>query len=211
VWQKRKASVNQANVGWRDGYLGSENNWGSLPQQGDPRYANIVNRPGPNDVYQVPQNASYDITDIDRERINGQLVLQLRPTDTLTATFDYTYSQNTVRARTNSVGIWFNFNDVSSQWTDGPVAGPVFYAEHFGANEGKDLSYSAALTENRSINRSIGGNLKWEGIDRLTLELDAHHSTADPSPTIPMAPAFRWARRCSALPTRRSISPTTCR
>ncbi|MCW1987620.1 UNVERIFIED_ORG: TonB-dependent receptor [Sphingomonas sp. R1F5B] len=185
VWQKRKASNNQANVGWRDGYLGSENNWGSLPQQGDPRYANIVNRPGPNDVYQVPQNASYDITDIDRERINGQLVLQLRPTDTLTATFDYTYSQNTVRARTNSVGIWFNFNDVSSQWTDGPVAGPVFYAEHFGANEGKDLSYSAALTENRSINRSIGGNLKWDGIDRLTLELDAHHSTAESKPNNP--------------------------
>src|SRR3546814_2831375 len=28
-YQRRKASVNQANVGWRDGYLGSENNWRS--------------------------------------------------------------------------------------------------------------------------------------------------------------------------------------
>src|SRR3546814_6983231 len=59
-YQKRKASVNQANVGWRDGYLGSENNWGSLAQPGDPRYDNITNRPEGNDVYQVPQNASYD-------------------------------------------------------------------------------------------------------------------------------------------------------
>ena len=32
-YQRRKASMNQANVGWRDGYLGSENNWGSLPSQ----------------------------------------------------------------------------------------------------------------------------------------------------------------------------------
>jgi len=35
AYQKRKASVNQANVGWRDGYLGSENNWGSLAQVGE--------------------------------------------------------------------------------------------------------------------------------------------------------------------------------
>src|SRR3546814_9040464 len=54
-YQRRKASVNQANVGWRDGYLGSENNWGSLAQPGDPRADNITNRPGPDDVYQVPQ------------------------------------------------------------------------------------------------------------------------------------------------------------
>src|SRR5258706_2422182 len=95
AYQKRKASVNQANVGWRDGYLGTENNWGSLAQPGDPRYANITNRPGANDVYQVPQSASYDLNDIDRERINGQLVLQFRPVDSLTATLDYTYSRNT--------------------------------------------------------------------------------------------------------------------
>lgn len=181
-YQKRKASVNQFNAGWRDGYLGSENNWGSLPQIGDPRYANITNRPGPNDVYQVPQNASYDLTDIDRERINGQAVLQVRPTDTLTATLDYTFSQNTVRARDSNVGIWFNFNDVSSSWTDGPVAGPNFYAEHFQQNEGKDLSYSGSLTQNRSINRSIGGNLEWKGIPGLTLTLDGHHSTAESKP-----------------------------
>ena len=178
-WQKRKASVNQANVGWRDGYLGSENNWGSLPQAGDPRFANIENRPGPNDVYQVQQNASYDLNDIERERLNGQIVLQVRPADNLTATFDYTYSRNTVQVRNSNVGIWFNFNDVSSAWTDGPVAGPKFYSEQFGANEGKDLSYSGSLVENQSTNKSLGGNLVWDGPGGLRLELDAHHSTAE--------------------------------
>ncbi|MEG8221204.1 TonB-dependent receptor [Sphingomonas sp. HH69] len=178
-WQKRKASVNQANVGWRDGYLGSENNWGSLPQAGDPRFANIENRPGLNDVYQVQQNASYDLNDIERERLNGQIVLQVRPADNLTATFDYTYSRNTVQVRNSNVGIWFNFNDVSSAWTDGPVAGPKFYSEQFGANEGKDLSYSGSLVENQSTNKSLGGNLAWDGPGGLRLELDAHHSTAE--------------------------------
>ncbi|MCC4233326.1 TonB-dependent receptor [Sphingobium soli] len=177
-WQKRKASVNQANVGWRDGYLGSENNWGSLPMEGDPRFANIENRPGPNDVYQVQQNASYDLNDISRERLNGQVVLQVRPAENLTATIDYTYSRNTVQVRNSNVGIWFNFNDVSSSWTDGPVAGPNFYTERFGVNEGKDLSYSGSLTENRSENKSLGGNIAWDGPGGLRLELDAHHSTA---------------------------------
>jgi TonB-dependent receptor len=182
-YQRRKSSTNQANVGWRDGYLGSENNWGSLPATGQ------TNRPGPTDVYQVQQNASYDLNDIDRERINGQAVLQFRPFDNLTGTLDYTYSQNTVETRNSNVGVWFNFGDVHSEWTDGPVAGPIFYSEHFchagvdpNCSLGKDLSYSGALIADRSINKSIGGNLAWDAFGRLHLQLDAHHSTAVSKP-----------------------------
>ena len=180
-YQRRKASVNTANVGWRDGYLGDENNWGSLAQPTrvvdgvvvpDPRYPNITNHPGPNDVYQVPQNASYDLNDIDRERFNGQAVLQFRPVDSLTATLDYTYSRNTVEVRNSNVGVWFNHNDTSSAWTDGPVAGPLFYSEAFGAGERKDLSYSGSLTANRSENHSIGANLTWEAPGGMTMALE---------------------------------------
>ena len=183
VYQKREASVNTASVGYRDGYLGSENNWGSLAQPGDPRAANINNRPGPNDVYEVPQNASYSLTDIERERINGQLVLQYRPIDTLTATVDYTYSRNLIDVRTADVGIWFNHNDTSSSWTDGPVAGPDFYTERFGATERKDLSYGGGASANQSENKSLGVNLAWEVRDNLDLTLDYHHSTAESKPT----------------------------
>jgi len=189
-YQRRKSSTNQANVGWRDGYLGSENNWGSLPNN-----AQQVNRPGPDDVYQVQQNASYDLNDIDRRRINGQAVLQFRPMDNLTGTIDYTYSQNKVETRNSNVGVWFNFGDVSSEWTDGPVAGPIIYSENFTppdpgcvapsntCNIGKDLSYSGSLTANKTINKSLGGNLAWDPFHQLHLQLDAHHSTAESKPT----------------------------
>jgi TonB-dependent receptor len=193
-YQKRKSSTNQANVGWRDGYLGSENNWGSLPNNDQQ-----INRPGADDVYQVQQNASYDLNDVDRRRINGQAVLQFKPMDNLTGTLDFTYSQNKVETRNSNVGVWFNFGDVSSEWTDGPVAGPIFYSENFAppdpgcnapsppppnaCNIGKDLSYSGSLTANRTVNKSFGGNLEWEPFDRLRLELDAHHSTAESKPT----------------------------
>ena len=183
AYQKRNFSVNTASVGWRDGYLGNENNWGSLAQPGDPRAANIQNRPDPTDVYQVPQNAGYDFNDGKRERINGQAVLQFRPIDSLTATVDYTYSRNKIQMRDNSVGIWYNHNDTSSAWTDGPIAGPIFYTERFGAAETKDLSYSAALTAYQTENKSLGGNLTWAAPGGVTVSLDAHHSTAISKPT----------------------------
>ncbi len=183
-YQERKASFGQFSVGeWRQGYLGTENNWGSLAMPGDPRYANIENRPEGNDIYQVPQNAAYDFTDITRERINGQAVLQWKPADNLTARLDYTYSQNTVDGRTNSIGVWFNHDQTSSSWTDGPVAGPNFYAETFGP--GKDLAITGAVSANRSVNHSFGGNLSWQGDNGLRFELDAHHSTAESKPTSP--------------------------
>uniref|UniRef100_UPI0028ABC82F TonB-dependent receptor n=1 Tax=Sandarakinorhabdus sp. TaxID=1916663 RepID=UPI0028ABC82F len=188
IYQRRKASLAQFNAGWREGYLGNENNWGSLPVDANDwrgNFAKTQNRPGPTDTYQVTQNAGYDFTDIDRERINGQVVLQVKPTDTLNMVLDYTYSQNTIDARTNSIGVWFNHNNTSSSWTNGPAAGPNFYAEGFGAGEGKDLAITGALAANRNINKSLGGNIKWDGPGGLRLELDAHHSTAESKPTSP--------------------------
>jgi len=179
-YQRRKASLAQFNAGWREGYLGDENNWGSLSM--DPN-APIENRPGPTDIYQVPQNAGYDFTDIDRKRYNAQAVLQVRPTDNLSAVLDYTFSQNTLKARTSSIGVWFNHGATSSSWTDGPVAGPNFYSETFGP--GKDLAITGAVAANRSVNHSIGGNVAWDGPSGFRLELDAHHSTAESKPTSP--------------------------
>ncbi|MEP9401801.1 TonB-dependent receptor [Sphingomonas sp. VNH70] len=177
VYQKRNASVNTGSVGFGNAFLGTENDWGTLGPQGP----NVINRPGPTDVYEVPQSAAYNLTDIRRERINGQAVLQYRPVDSLTATVDFTYSRNKVEARDSSVGIWFNFGDTSSEWTDGPAAGPVFYTERFGP--GKDLSYSGSLTANVSENKSLGGNLRWDAPGGVTVTLDAHHSTAESKPT----------------------------
>ena len=189
-YQRRKSSQAQFNAGWREGYLGSdgcqEGNWGALaagPNDWCGSSNNIVNRPKATDSYQTTQNASYDFTDVDRKRINGQLVLQAKPTDNLLATVDYTFSQNTVDSRTSSIGVWFNHSNTSSSWTDGPAASPNFYSEVFGP--GKDLAITGAVAANRSTNRSIGGNLAWHGLGGARLELDAHHSTAESKPTSP--------------------------
>ena len=187
-YQKRKASVNQANVGWRDGYLGGPDfagEWGALPVDSSWNAWNssVENRPGDTDVYEIPQNADYSLSDIERERINGQLVMQYRPSDDITATVDYTYSQNEIEVRNSSVGIWFNHRYVDSAWTDGPVAGPIFYSENFGIdNPFSDLSYSGSLTSNQSENKSLGLNVEWQATDNLGFELDYHDSSAESKP-----------------------------
>lgn len=184
-YQDRKASQAQFFAeNWRPGYTGAENNWGTLAQPGDPRFANITNRPGPTDVYQVPQNAAYDFYDFQRERINGQAVLQFRPTDSLDITLDYVFSQNSFDSTKNSIGIWFDHGNTISSWTDGPAAGANFYADQFGG-PGKDFAITGSVAANRNTNHSFGGNVKWKGPGGLRLELDAHHSTAESKPTSP--------------------------
>ena len=177
-YQERSSGFAQVGTtsGWRGAYLGSENNWGTLPQP--PNDTQVTNRPGPNDIYSVPQNVNYSLTNIDRERINGQIALQYRPISTLTATLDYFYSENKVATERSDMSVWFNHGNTTSSWTDGPIANPIFYNEDFGPG-GTDLSMGAAKYATISENHSIGFNTEWFVTDNLTVELDVHSSSAE--------------------------------
>jgi TonB-dependent receptor len=178
-YQERDLGFNQAAVanGWRP-FRGDENNWGTIPQTGTPGSENITNRPGPNDVYSVPQNLGYSVNGIQRQRTNGQLTLQYAPLDNLTATLDYTYSENKIQQQRNDLSVWFNFGPSSSSWTDGPVAGPNIYSETI-VPATSDLAMGGAEFATRNENNSLGFNLAWEISDVFGLELDAHSSSAE--------------------------------
>ena len=178
-YQERKGSVAEFNALWRESLRGDEGGWGQLP-------ATAENRPQGNTVYQVPQAAGYDFNSFTRERINGQAVLQYEATDNLTATVEYTFSQNTFDNKKNRVEVWFNHGDTSSAWTDGTVtSGPLFYSEAFPVAPAKDTAFQGAVAANRSQNHSIAGTIEWEGLGGGRWELDAHHSTAESKPTSP--------------------------
>jgi len=177
-WQQRDSGYSQAATtnGWRT-FRGDENNWGTIPQPGQPGSGDIRNRPGPNDIYSVPQNLNYSVNGITRERTNGQLTLQFAPTDNLVATLDYTYSENKIQSQRNELSVWFNFGPSSSAWTNGPVAGPLFYSE-FIPSANSDLAMGGAQNATRNENKSLGFNLEWTVNDALTLALDHHDSQA---------------------------------
>lgn len=178
-YQERDLGFNQAAVGngWRP-FAGDENNWGTIAQPGTAGAAGITNRPDATDTYSVPQNLGYSVNGIQRKRTNGQLTLQYAPVDNVTATLDYTYSQNKVQQERNELSVWFNFGPSTSSWTDGPVAGPQIYSETIDpANS--DLAMGGAKFGTKNENKSLGFNLAWNVSESFGLELDVHKSTAE--------------------------------
>ncbi|MCQ8184724.1 TonB-dependent receptor [Parvularcula maris] len=175
AYQKRESGFAQFGTtsGWRGAYLGSDNNWGTLPRDG-----RAENRPGDNDVYAVPQNANYSLVGIERERINGQVSLQYRPIDTLTTTLDYFYSRNEIDTRTSDLSVWFNHGNTTSAWGDGPISDILFYNEDFG-DAGTDLSMGTARTGTLSEKNSVGFNAEWEATENLSVVFDIHSSSAE--------------------------------
>lgn len=196
VRQERESGAATASVGgWRT-FAGEVDNcwcglgpseWGGIPPQGDP---NQVNRPGAGDVYSVPQNIGYEVAEYDRTRTNGQATFQFRPTERLTATLDYTYSELELEQTYNNLSAWFNFGAQSTEWTDGPQAAALVYSE---ALPGSDLAMGAGADAFRTENRSVGLNLLWDVSDNLVLELDHHDSTADREPDSPFGNSSQLA------------------
>ena len=157
---------------------GDGGDWGSLPRDGS-----FTNIPGPNDVYSVPRNLAYNFDEFTRTRTNGQLTLQYAPTDTLTTTLDYTYSELETRTQRQQLSTWFNGVPAFGEYTpgtntEGSVMGPVIYADATCCDVGLGTSDASVYNENKSI----GFNVEWLASDNLTLEFDYHSSTAEAGP-----------------------------
>lgn len=195
-YQERDFGFSQASVanGWHRFEGDDTNSWNRLPLEGEPGYDLITNRPGPNDIYSRPQNFGMSVNGVQRQRTNGQLVLQYAPTDRVTATVDYTYAENKVQQKRNELSVWFNFGQGSSSWTDGPISAPIIYSENGGFNDqGQpiygDLSMGGAEFATRNENKSLGFNVEWEVNDALALEFDYHDSSAESTPDSPYGSA----------------------
>ena len=178
-YQERDFGYSQVSVpnGWRT-FRGDENNWGTIPQPGNPGSENITNRPGPDDIYSVPQNTVYSVNGVQRQRTNGQLTLQYAPSDRVTTTLDYTYSENKIQQQRNELSVWFNFGPSVTSWTDGPVAAPLIYSETI-LPATSDLSMGGASNATRNKNESVGFNVEWEVNDDVNMQFDYHNSSAE--------------------------------
>ena len=199
-YQERHLGYNQAAVpgGWRGPIrAGDPNAWGAIPQANTPGGANIVNRPSGDTIYSVPQNLNYSMNGVQRERTNGQLVLQYAPSKALTTTLDYTYSENKIHTRRQDMSAWFNFGPSTSSWGNpvGGVAPPLVYSEtiepYLDEETGRivqpssDVAMGSGDFATRTRNKSLGFNAVWKVNPDLRLEFDGHKSTAESTPTSP--------------------------
>ncbi len=156
-----------------------------------------VNRPTTG-IYTNHNQPRYEFQENQRERLNGQLVLQFAPTDDFTATFDYTMVENTVETQHSDVSVWFNYAGDRSEtiWEGEPNAYPLVYSEVYAAPDElapeyplgerwKDTSLTLGAWGIEETIDSFGMNLEWHVTDQLRLELDAHTSEANLEATDP--------------------------
>ncbi|PBS11842.1 TonB-dependent receptor [Lysobacteraceae bacterium NML93-0792] len=196
-YQERDFGYNEAAVG--GGWYAFPGGEGPLANA-EPA-ANATNPPGPGDIYSIPQNLIYALNGVSRQRTNGQATLQWAPTDTITATLDYTYAENRIQQRRHELSTWFNQAASQTSWTDGPIAAPTSYTEYAGcfnpateqwtASDAMgvcpagfeirpgDLAMAGAQFATKNENRSVGFNVEWAATDSLDFEFDFHRSSAE--------------------------------
>ncbi|MGB3625594.1 MAG: TonB-dependent receptor [Henriciella sp.] len=135
----------------------------------------ITNSPKEGQLYAIPQDSRYDLSEISRERINGQLVLQFRPMDNVTLTGDYTFAQNDSEELRFEQTNWFAtpFDEIIFN-NNGPVASAAYMQEN---NDGsKDIGFEQTDRATRDTLNSLGFNADWELNENMSFILDAHSS-----------------------------------
>jgi TonB-dependent receptor len=185
VRQERNNGAATASIGgWRT-FTGDTDNWwtGERPSEwGGIPYDQTTqqNRPMTADErYSVPQNTGYEFAEWDRVRTNSQLTLQYAPSESVTATLDYTYSEVELERTFSNYSAWYNFGGQETIW-DGEVnASPLKYAEY---SSGSDYAMGAGEDATAQENKSLGFNLAWDVNEQLSLVLDHHSSTAESRP-----------------------------
>lgn len=119
-----------------------------------------------------PKDMNFSITDVERERTNGQLTLQFVPHEDVTTTLDYTATDATTGVNSFGWGIWNNFgNNINAYELD--ENGTAVYADI----SGDDGSFTASRSTTGVEARSIGFNVDWQINDGWQLALDYHDSS----------------------------------
>jgi TonB-dependent receptor len=147
--------------------------------------ANYVNAPADGELFAIPQDSRYDVSDLSRERFNGQFVAQFRPTDSLTLTADYTYFKNENEELRYEQTNWFAtpFDQIIFDG-EGPVSQALFLQEN---NDGtKDMGYEQTYRAQQDEFKSAGFNAEWAVTDNGTLRFDAHFDKASSTPNNPL-------------------------
>jgi len=123
-------------------------------------------------IFFHPQNAGMGFSDLERERINGQLVFQYAPTDRLEATVDFTYSRVERETDLISAGIWFECPNIDATINENGTVTSVSQACG-------DFATNVAQDHTIKENDQIGVNLQWKATDALAFNLDVHTSSSE--------------------------------
>lgn len=122
----------------------------------------------------LPQNYNMDVSHHERERTNGQVVVQFKPNDDVEVTLDYFMSNYETTIERYQTAHWIGNWVGATADANGTLAHIV--------NGGGGTDFIGYYDEIETENDSIGINIKWALTDTLTMELDAHSSESHAQP-----------------------------
>ena len=133
----------------------------------------------------------YRVTNLERERLNGQAVLQFAPSKELKFTLDHTLAVNTVKSRAIENSAWFgpsysgplNGAPPTTFVKTGDVSDPIIQTATWDGTH--DYAMYAAQFATKTKLNSTGFNAAWKVSEALNIELDAHSSKSKTSPDSP--------------------------
>lgn len=129
----------------------------------------------------IARDSRYRVTDITRERINGQAVIQFNPTERIRFTADVLYAESEAEEQRADISNWFNRPFSQITFDDNPVVSTaVFMAEEIGGV--KDYAMQQSFRATKDKLESYGVNLEYDALDNLTITVDAHSSKASVVP-----------------------------
>lgn len=138
----------------------------------------------PNQLVAIPNDSRYHYAEGSRERINGQAVVQFRPTDALTITADALFAQNKQRETRSDLSNWFSRPFDVVTFDGNPTVATATYL-HETINGQKDEGFEAQSRAQKGKLEDYGLNLEWQFATNFSLKLDGHISTSSSTPDNP--------------------------
>jgi TonB-dependent receptor len=152
--------------------------------------SNLVNFPSSGYISHT-NDVRYRTSSLDRERINGQAVLQFAPSKNLKFTLDHTLAINATENRAIENSSWFgpsfsgalNGQPPTTFVKANDVSDPVIQTATWDGTH--DYAMYAALFANKTKLNSTGFNAAWKVSENLNIDLDAHTSKSRTRPDSP--------------------------
>lgn len=138
-----------------------------------------------NTLVAVPNDSRYHFSELSRERINGQAVVQFKPTDGLTITADALFAQNRASERRNDESNWFNrpFDEVTFNGIEDGIATTSYLHETLSGTKDTGSENQYRAQKNRLYD--FGLNARWELTDNFAVAVDGHIGKAESLPDNP--------------------------
>jgi TonB-dependent receptor len=185
-YSKRDSGSNRAYTqnGWRT-FTATSGDWGTVPPPPATGPDPITNRPTGSTLYSTSVDLRYSISALQRERTNGQAVLQFAPSKDLKFTLDHTLAINTIERKYAENSSWFNFQFGPTTFTTGgPAVSPLVQSALFPGGD-HDYAISIGRASEKTQLNSTGLNGEWKVSPALTVDFDLHHSTSKTRPNSP--------------------------